>query len=35
MVPIQGPELQAVFDRIKRANDNDAANIFADEVLPV
>jgi hypothetical protein len=35
MAPKQGPELQAVFERIKRANDDDAGEIFANEVLPM
>jgi hypothetical protein len=31
----QGPEMQAIFDRIKKAGDNEAGKIFAKEILPM
>ena len=31
----QGPEMQTTFDKIKKANDNEAGKIFAKEILPM
>jgi len=30
----KGPEMTVIFDRIKKASDNEAGKIFASEVLP-
>ncbi|KAI9513280.1 hypothetical protein F5148DRAFT_287683 [Russula earlei] len=30
-----GPELQAIFDKIRKASDNEAGKLFANEVLPM
>jgi len=31
----QGPELQAIFDRIRKASDIEAGKMFGNEVLPM
>ncbi|KAH9999987.1 hypothetical protein BJV77DRAFT_1114938 [Russula vinacea] len=31
----QGPELQVIFDKIRKVKDNEGGNIFATEVLPL